>query len=88
MRLCSLFFHFFKRSYLFIFRKWGREGERERNINVLLPVMYPLPGAWPSTQACALTGNRTGDPLVCRLALNLLSHTIQGYSLFFNISYP
>ena len=25
-----------------------------------------------------LTGNRTDNPLVCRLALNLLSHTSQG----------
>ena len=31
-------------------------------------------GTWPTTQACALTGNRTSDPLAHRLALNLLSH--------------
>ena len=30
------------------------------------------------TQACDLTGNRTGDPLVHRLALNPLIHTSQG----------
>ena len=29
-------------------------------------------------QACALTGNWTGDPLVLRLALNPVSHTSQG----------
>ena len=34
---------------------------------------------WPTTQACALTGNQTSDPLVCRLALNPLSHTSQDY---------
>ena len=28
--------------FLFIFRERGREGERERNISVWLPVMYPL----------------------------------------------
>ena len=36
-------------------------------------------GAWPTTQACALTGNQTGDPLVHTLALNPLSHTSQGH---------
>ena len=36
---------------------------------------------WPATQACALTGNRTGDLLVCRPAFNPLSHTSQGYSI-------
>ena len=49
----------------------------ERNINVWLPLMCPLLGTWPTTQASALTGNRTGDPLVHRLALNPLSHTSQ-----------
>ena len=46
----------------------------EKYINkFLLP-----PGTWPTTQACALTGNQTGDLLVCRPALNPLSHTSQG----------
>ena len=35
--------------------------------------------AGPATQACALTGNQTGDLSVCRLALNPLSHTSQGW---------
>ena len=43
-----------------------------------LPLMHPLLGTWPRTQACALTGNRTGNPLVPRPALNPLSHTSQG----------
>ena len=34
-------------------------------------------GTWPTTQARALTGNRTCDLLVCRLALNPLSCTSQ-----------
>ena len=38
----------------------------------------PLLGTWPATQASALTGNRTGDPLVRRLVLSPLSHTSQG----------
>ena len=39
----------------------------------------------PATQARALTGNLTGDPLVCRQALSLLSHTSQGR--FFKINF-
>ena len=34
------------------------------------PLLCPLLGTWPETQACALTGNWTSDPLVCRLVLN------------------
>ena len=43
-----------------------------------LPLMCPLLGAWPATQACALTGNETDDPLFPRSVLNPLSHTSQG----------
>ena len=60
---------------------WGflERGEwRRRNIHVWLPLGRPFLGTWPATQACALTGNRTGDSLVCRPALNPLSHTSQG----------
>ena len=43
---------FLKRFYLFIFREQGREGERERNINVWLPLARPPLGtttqAWES----------------------------------------
>ena len=53
----------------------------ERNINQL-PLTCPQLGTWPATQARALTGNQTGEPLVCRLALNL-SHTSQGFFFFF-----
>ena len=35
------------------------------------------------SQACAWTGNWTGDLLVCRQALSLLSHTIQGCILLY-----
>ena len=45
---------------------------------MLLPFTHSLLGTWPATQACALTGNRTSDPLVPRLAHNPLSHTSQG----------
>ena len=48
----------------------------ERNIDQL-PLTCPKLGTWPATQACVLTGNRTGDLLVHRLALHPLSHTSQ-----------
>ena len=38
----------------------------------------PELGTWPATQACALTGNQTGDPLVRRPTLNPLNYTSQG----------
>ena len=63
--------------YLFIFRQRGTEGEREGNIGVWLLIMRPPLGTWPATQTCALTGNRTSYPLVCKRALNTLSHTNQ-----------
>ena len=53
----------------------------EKNIDVWLPLTCPTLGTWPSTQACAQTGNLTGDLLVRRLALNPLSHTSQGHCL-------
>ena len=44
---------------------------------------HPQLGTWPATQACALTGNRTGDLFVHRLGLNPLSHTSQGQEEIF-----
>ncbi|KAF6094981.1 hypothetical protein HJG60_012021 [Phyllostomus discolor] len=68
--------------YLFLERGEGKEKERERNISVWLPLAHPLLGTWPATQACALTGNQTNDPLVHRLAFYPLSHTSQGMTSF------
>ena len=51
----------------------GREEEREGDIIVWLPLMHPLLGTWPATQACALTGNQTGDSLVPSVAFNPLT---------------
>ena len=60
-----LFYYFFKDFiYSFLEREEEKEKERERNINVWLPLMRPILRTWPATQACALTGNRTGDTLV------------------------
>ena len=60
---------------------------RERNINVWLPLMHPKLGTWPATQAHALTGNRTSDPLVHRPALNPLSHTSQESLVSFKMAF-
>ena len=47
-------------SFFFFFKDFiserRREGEREGNINMWLPLARPLLGTWPATQACALTG--------------------------------
>ena len=67
--------------YLFLERGEGREKERERNID-WLPLACPQQGTWPATQACALTGTRMGDPLVCRLGPSLLSPTPRAPVLF------
>ena len=74
----SIWFRFhvlFLRFHLFIFREKGREGEKHQCV---VDSHTPPTGDLAATQACALTGNRTSDPLVYRPALNLLSHTSQG----------
>ena len=55
----------------------------ERNINVWLSLPCPLMGTWPVSQASALTGNQTHDPLVPRPALNSLSYTTQNHIVRF-----
>ena len=52
-----------------------------------LPLTQPSLGTWPANQAHALTGDRTGDPLVCRPALDPLNHTSQGRKLLFGNKY-
>ena len=69
--------------YLLLEREEGREKEKERNINVWLPLMcFFYLETWPTTQACVLTGIQTGHPLVRRPALNPLSHTNQGHIFY------
>ena len=76
MSVITIFIYFFKDFvYLFLERE---EGERERKINVWMPLERPLMGTWPATQACALTGNGTCKPLVRRPMLNPLNYTSQG----------
>ena len=75
--------------YLLLESGEGKEKERDRNINVwevhrISCLLHaPRLGTWPTTKACALTGNPTGDLSVCRAARNPLSHTIQGAIFFF-----
>ena len=48
-----------------MFRERGREGETlGEKYRCVVASHVPL-GTWPATQAGALTGNLTGDPLVC-----------------------
>ena len=62
----------------------GREGEREGEKHQSAVASHvPLLGTWPATQACALTGNGTGVPLVCRPALNPLSRISQSCIVVF-----
>ena len=77
-------------SYLLLER--GREGEtkekeRERNINVWLPLKQPLLGTQPAAQAHnpVLTGKQSSHLLLCRTAVNLLSHTSQDESHAFRL---
>ena len=79
-------FSFFKKDFLNLFLERGREGEREvdKHQSEVASCTSPILGTWPATQAYALTGNQTSDPSVCRLALNLLSHTSQGYLTYFH----
>ena len=81
----SLKCYFFKKDFIYLVldRGDGREKERERNISVWLPLSCPLLGTWAATQACALTGNWTRNPLICRLALSPLSLTSQSMDSFF-----
>ena len=52
-----LFIIWFFKDFIYLFSEGreGREEERERIINVWLPLMHPQLGAWASTQAGALT---------------------------------
>ena len=50
--LSLLFYFIFLRLYLFLDE--GREKKTERSISAFLPLLHPLLGTWPATQACAL----------------------------------
>ena len=83
------FFPFLKTDFIYLFldRGEGRE-ERDRSINVWLPLTRPLLGTQQATQACALTGNPARDPLVLRPVLSPLTHTSQDNHLYFLMPKP
>ena len=70
--------------FLYLFLERGREAKREGEKHNQLPLACPQQETWASTQAYALTGNRTGDPLVHRMTPNPLSHTSQGSQFIFH----
>ena len=63
--------------YLFLERGERREKEKERNISMWLPLALHSWGPGLQARHHALTGNWTSNPLACRPALSLLSHTSQ-----------
>ena len=56
---------FLKDFNLFIFRERGREGEKEGEKYRSVASRVCRPGTEPVIQACAPTGNRTGDRWLC-----------------------
>ena len=79
-------------SFILFFRErgWEREWEgenhrcvRETSMNCLLHA--PQLGTWPETQACAMTGNWTGDLSVHGPALNPVSHISHGHFNLFKV---
>ena len=69
----------FKKDFIYLFlerRERKETGKDTQRIGCLS--CAPPTGDLPVTQACALTGNRTSNPLVLRLVLSPLSQTSQG----------
>ena len=79
--LVSILLKFFKKILFIYFleRGEGREKERERSLNVLLPLTRSPLGTWHVTQLQI----EPAPPLVHRPTLNPLSHTSQGSSEHF-----
>ena len=66
----------------------GREAERQGGKHQCVAASHVSPTRDPAaTQACAPTGNQTGDPPVPRLVLSPLSHTSQGVKCIFRNIY-
>ena len=79
-----LFFNIIFLDFIYFQRGEGREKEKERSISVWVLLECPPLRTWPATQACVLSGNRTGHPLVRRPAFHPLSHTSQGQVHYLN----
>ena len=52
-----------------------------------LSLMWPSLGTWSATQACVLTGNQTGDPLVCMASTQSTEPHEPGWDTHFNLSF-
>ena len=73
----------FLKFYLIIFReREGREKERERNINVWLPLVCPATGDLAHNPGMCPDWESNCNPLIRRPALSPLSHTSQGCIAF------
>ena len=70
--------------FMYLFLERGREGEREgEKYHCVVASPTPSTGDLAATQACALTGNQTSDPLVCSQVLSPPRHTSQSRELTF-----
>ena len=68
----------FKKRFVYLLLQREDERKKERESKCVVTSCSPPLGTWPTTQAHALTGDQTSDPLVHRPVLNPLGHTSQG----------
>ena len=68
--------------------KGGRQKVRETSVCERHTDWFPLTCVptrdWPATHACAVTGNRTSDHLLCGTMLNQLSYASKGQNKLSN----
>ena len=75
---------FFFKDFIYLFLERGREGEREGEKHHCVVASHAPPtGDLACNPGMCPAGNWTGDPLVHRPVLNLLSYTNQGNSDYF-----
>ena len=74
---CSFF-----KDFIYLFSEREREGEREREKHQFVISCTPPTRDQQATQACALTGNQTGDLLVHRPVLNPLTTPARAGKMF------
>ena len=80
----SSFFFFLFKILFFLERGQGREKERGRETLIGCIPHVSQPGTGAATQACALTGNQTCNPLLCCAMPNQLSRTGPGEGSHFD----
>lgn len=82
-------FGFFKRYFVYFFLECRGGRRRERDIDVgeeqgWVASRMPELGTWPTSLACALTGNQMCSLFVHSPVLTPLNHTSQGKIYFLN----